>query len=215
MQATAKLRYLMMAPRKVRLVADLVKGKSVEEAITILQFTNRAAARPLRKTIMSAAANALATEGTSRLKSEDLSVSKIQVDSGPIAKRIQFRAMGRAYRIRKRFSHITVVVRADLKAAEAIEKSAAKKSADEEKKPARAKAKRKSPARKKTGKAAKTTRKKTPEKANAGKSTGTKKRATTKKSTTRKSSATAGKTTGKKKPAAGKTKAAKKDKPEE
>ena len=62
MQATARLKYLMMSPRKVRRVVSLIKGKSVEEALTILKFTNKAAAGPLAKTIQSATANALAIE---------------------------------------------------------------------------------------------------------------------------------------------------------
>ncbi len=110
MQATAKIKYLMMSPRKVRRVVELVKGKPLEEAITILKFTNKAAAMPLLKTIQSAAANALAEEGTSRLKAEDLSISRIQVDEGPRAKRVRFRAMGRVYRYKHRFTHLTVVV---------------------------------------------------------------------------------------------------------
>jgi len=110
MQARARLKFLMMSPRKVRQVADLVKDKSVEDAVTILKFTNKAAAEPLRKTIESATANALSFEGTSKLKAEDLEIRQIIVDGGPVAKRIQFRAMGRAFRIRKRFSHLTVVV---------------------------------------------------------------------------------------------------------
>jgi large subunit ribosomal protein L22 len=110
MQATARLKYLMMSPRKVRRVVSLVKGKSVDEALTILKFTNKAAATPLAKTIQAATANALAIEGTSRLKAEDLSIANIQVDEGPRAKRLRFRAMGRVYRYKKRFAHLTVVV---------------------------------------------------------------------------------------------------------
>jgi len=110
MQATAKIRYLMMSPRKIRRVVPLVKGKSVDEALMILKFTNKAAAGPLAKTIRSATANALSTEGTSRIKAEDLSIAYIRVDEGPRAKRIRFRAMGRVYRYKKRFAHLTVVV---------------------------------------------------------------------------------------------------------
>jgi large subunit ribosomal protein L22 len=110
MQATARLKYLMMSPRKVRRVVSLVKGKSVDEALTILKFVNKAAATPVAKTIQAATANALAEEGTSRIKAEDLSIARIQVDEGPRAKRIRFRAMGRVYRYKKRFAHLTVVV---------------------------------------------------------------------------------------------------------
>jgi large subunit ribosomal protein L22 len=110
MQATARLRYVMMSPRKLRRVVSLIKGKSVDEALTILKYTHKAAAGPLAKTIQSATANALAIEGTSRLKAEDLSIAKICVDEGPRAKRVRFRAMGRVYRYKKPFAHVTVVV---------------------------------------------------------------------------------------------------------
>lgn len=100
----------MMSPRKLRRVVSLVKGKSVDEALTILKYTHKAAAGPLAKTIQSATANALAIEGTSRLKAEDLSIAKICVDEGPRAKRVRFRAMGRVYRYKKPFAHVTVVV---------------------------------------------------------------------------------------------------------
>jgi len=110
MQATARLRYVMMSPRKLRRVVSLIRGKSVDEALTILKYTHKAAAGPLAKTIQSATANALAIEGTSRLKAEDLSIAKICVDEGPRAKRVRFRAMGRVYRYKKPFAHVTVVV---------------------------------------------------------------------------------------------------------
>ncbi len=110
MQGIAKLKYLMMSPRKIRRVASLIKDKSVEEALAILKFTNKAAAEPLAKTIQSATANVLAIEGTSRLKAEDLSIARVNVDEGPRAKRIEFRAMGRANRYKHRFAHLTVVV---------------------------------------------------------------------------------------------------------
>lgn len=100
----------MMSPRKLRRVVSLVRGKSVDEALTILKYTQKAAAGPLAKTIQSATANALAIEGTSKLKAEDLSIAKICVDDGPRAKRVRFRAMGRAYRYKKSFAHVTVVV---------------------------------------------------------------------------------------------------------
>lgn len=110
MQGIARLKYLMMSPRKIRRVVSLIKGKSVEEALAILRFTHKAAADPLAKTIQSATANVLAIEGTSRLKAEDLSIARINVDEGPRAKRIEFRAMGRANRYKRRFAHLTVVV---------------------------------------------------------------------------------------------------------
>ena len=154
MQATARLKYLMMSPRKVRRVVSLVKGKSVDEALTILKFTNKAAAAPLAKTIQSATANALAAEGTSRIKAEDLSIALIQVDEGPRAKRIRFRAMGRVYRYKKRFAHVTVVVEGEPQAeAPAKKRRAGGKTAKDTVKPEKETGKKtKAPAKKKTTK---------------------------------------------------------------
>lgn len=110
MHAIAKTKYLRMSPKKVRQVADLIKGKKVLDALNILNFTPKAAAEPLAKTLKSAASNAIANEGTSRLKAEDLSIKKIFVDSAPTMKRIRFQSMGRIFRIRKRMCHITIEV---------------------------------------------------------------------------------------------------------
>jgi len=159
MQATARLRYLLMSPRKVRRVIPLVKGKSVDEALTILKFLNKAAAGPLAKTIQSATANALSVEGTSRLKAEDLSVTQIRVDEGPRAKRIRFRAMGRVYRYKKRFAHLTVVVEGEPEeepqTKKRISRKAAKKSDAGDKAAAPKKATAKKPVKKATKKTAK------------------------------------------------------------
>jgi len=130
MQATARLKYLMMSPRKVRRVVSLIKGKSVQEALNILKFTNKAAASPLAKTIQSATANALAVEGTSRLKAEDLAIVSIRVDEGPRAKRIRFRAMGRVFRYKKRFAHLTVIVEGEPKEESPAKKRRAVKKAE-------------------------------------------------------------------------------------
>ena len=110
MDATARARFIRGSARKVRKVADLIRGKNVEEALNILTFTPQAAAFVLEKTLKSAAANALALEGTAKLKAEGLWVKKILVDGGPIMKRIRPMGMGRAYKIRKRTNHITIVV---------------------------------------------------------------------------------------------------------
>jgi large subunit ribosomal protein L22 len=91
-------------------VADLIRGKNVEEALSILTFTPKVAASVLEKVLKSATANALSVEGTAKLKAEDLRVKRILVDGGPIMKRIRAMGMGRAYRIRKRTHHITIVV---------------------------------------------------------------------------------------------------------
>lgn len=107
MAATAKLRYLRIAPRKVRLVADLIRKKKVEEAQTILNFTIRKAALPLLKLLNSAVANA---RNSFQLEAKNLYISKITVDEGPKYKRWMPRARGIAYPIQKKTSHITLVL---------------------------------------------------------------------------------------------------------
>lgn len=106
MEATAKLRYLKASPQKVRLVADLVRGKKVEDAIQILRFTKKRVASDLEKLLRSAVANAENSEVGVDI--DDLVVSKIYVNDGPREKRVQPAPMGRAYRILKRQSHVTV-----------------------------------------------------------------------------------------------------------
>jgi len=110
MQAVARTKYLRMSPKKVRQVAELIKGKPVLDALNILNFTPKAAAHQLAKTLKSAAANAISNEGTSKLKAEDLSVKTVLVDAAPTMKRIRFQSMGRIFRIRKRMCHITIEV---------------------------------------------------------------------------------------------------------
>lgn len=107
MEAGASLKLLRMAPRKVRLVADLVRGRGVEEALKTLRFTQRAASRPLKKLIESAVANA---ENNHGLDIDTLWVREIRVDEGPTLKRFMPRAQGRAFRIRKKTSHVSVVL---------------------------------------------------------------------------------------------------------
>ena len=109
-KATARLRYVSIPPRKMRLVAGLVKGLPVEKALNILNFTPRIAAHHIAKTVKSAAANALSLEGTDHLRPESLHVKKITVDAAPTAKRIRFQSMGRVFRYRKRHCHLTVVL---------------------------------------------------------------------------------------------------------
>lgn len=108
MEARAVARYERVSPRKARLVVDLIRGKSVEEATAILRFTPRGAAEVVEKVLNSAVANA---EKNLHVKSQDLIVATTFVDEGPTLKRIRPRAMGRAFRINKRTSHITVVVK--------------------------------------------------------------------------------------------------------
>jgi large subunit ribosomal protein L22 len=105
--ATAKARFVRVSATKSRRVIDLVRGKSVTEALDILRWAPQAASEPVAKVIASAAANAQNNDG---LDPSTLVVAAIYADEGPTAKRIRPRAQGRAYRIRKRTSHITVIV---------------------------------------------------------------------------------------------------------
>src|SRR5213075_3172879 len=114
MEATATLRYLKASPQKVRLVADLVRGKKVDEALSILRFTKKSSAKDLLKLLRSAVANAEDKEAN--VDSDDLVVSKIYVNEGPREKRVQPAPMGRAYRIQKRKAHVTVHVSDEVKA---------------------------------------------------------------------------------------------------
>jgi large subunit ribosomal protein L22 len=105
--AQAKARFVRVSASKARRVIDLVRGKSVEEALDILRWAPQAASEPVAKVIASAAANAQNNDG---LDPTTLVVATITADEGPTAKRIRPRAQGRAFRIRKRTSHITVIV---------------------------------------------------------------------------------------------------------
>jgi large subunit ribosomal protein L22 len=113
MEAKAHLKYLKASPQKVRLVADLVRGKTVEDAIQILRFTKKRCAPDLEKLLRSAVANAENSEAGADI--DDLVVSKIYVNEGPREKRIQPAPMGRAFRILKRQSHVTVYVSDEVK----------------------------------------------------------------------------------------------------
>jgi large subunit ribosomal protein L22 len=108
MEVTARLRYLQASPQKVRLVADLIRGKEVEEAAGILKLTNKAAARPLAKLLRSAVANAENRDEQADI--DRLYVKAISVDGGPTLKRLRPQPMGRAFRILKRQSHITITL---------------------------------------------------------------------------------------------------------
>lgn len=107
MEAKAVGKYIRVAPRKVRLVADMIRGKSVLEALTTLQFCDKRAAGSLEKVVKSAVANAQQASGA---EEESLLVKAVTVDQGPTLRRFIPRAMGRATRIRKRTSHITVIL---------------------------------------------------------------------------------------------------------
>ena len=107
MEAKATLRYARISPRKVAIVCDLIRGKSVAQATAILMATPKAASELLLKLLKSAAANA---ENNHGMDPEKLYVSTTFATPGPIIKRIRPRAQGRAFRINKRTSHITVAV---------------------------------------------------------------------------------------------------------
>ncbi len=107
MSVEAKLRYSRISPRKVRLVADLIRGLQVDEAEKILQFTVKKSAEPILKVLKSAVANA---EHNFNLKKTNLHILEIKVDGGPIIKRYRPRARGVAFPIQKRTSHITITV---------------------------------------------------------------------------------------------------------
>ena len=112
MEARAVSRYNMLSARKARLVADLVRGKGVEEAVHILSLTPKKAAPLIQKTILAAVANARQDDEAVGVADEDFVIQEIRVDEGPTHKRIRPRAQGRAFRIRKRTSHISVTVSA-------------------------------------------------------------------------------------------------------
>lgn len=107
MEAKARLRFARISPRKARLVADLVRGKKSEEALNILSFTKKASAKILIKLLKSAIANATQKK---TIDIDRLYVKQIMVDQGPTMKRFQPRALGRATTIRKRTSHIHIIL---------------------------------------------------------------------------------------------------------
>jgi large subunit ribosomal protein L22 len=185
--AVAKARFVRVSPTKARRVINLVRGKSVSEALDILRWAPQAASLPVAKVIASAAANAQNNNG---LDPATLVVASVCADDGPTAKRIRPRAQGRAFRIRRRTSHITVVVEsrpakdargsqsastARARRAQASKAAAAKapaKKAAAEKAPAKKAAAAKAPAKKAA--AEKAPAKKAPaKKTSAAKSTGT------------------------------------------
>ncbi len=108
MEATAKVTYVRIAPRKVQIVLDLIRNKPVEEAMAILKHTPKAACEPLAKLLKSAIANA---ENNKNMDVTRLYVAECFVCQGPTLKRIRPRAQGRAFRINKKTSHITMVLK--------------------------------------------------------------------------------------------------------
>lgn len=107
MQATAKLNYIRMSPQKARLVVDLIRGRRVSDALTVLRMANKRAAPQVEKVLRSAVANA---ENTGQVDVDDLVVTAAYVNEGPRLKRLRPAPMGRAFRYLHRMAHIVVTV---------------------------------------------------------------------------------------------------------
>lgn len=150
-EVKAHNRYLRMSPRKVRLVVDMVRGMDVAPAIDQLKYLNKAAARPVRKLLESAAANA---KHNNRIESDNLFVKAIVVNEGPTIKRWMPKAMGASGMIRKRTSHLSVTLapKDETKVPKPEAKKEKKDDKKEEKKAAPEKKEEKKPAAKKTEK---------------------------------------------------------------
>jgi large subunit ribosomal protein L22 len=110
MEAVAKLNDFPTSPRKVRLVADLIRGKKVSHAIGVLTYQPQAAAPVIKKVLMSAVANWQNKNEDLKIEDANLFVKSIQIDGGRVLKRLRPAPQGRAYRVRKRSHHITIVV---------------------------------------------------------------------------------------------------------
>jgi large subunit ribosomal protein L22 len=137
--ATAIARFVRVSPRKARRVIDLVRGRSVADALDILRWAPQTASEPVAKVIASAAANAQNNNG---LDPATLVVATVYADEGPTAKRIRPRAQGRAFRIRRRTSHITVVLESRPAKDQRSEKSTRARRAEASKAAAKAPAKK-------------------------------------------------------------------------
>jgi len=114
MDARAKANFVLISPRKARLSADLIKNKPVNEALAILKYTPKKGARMISKVLTAAIANAVDVEGSGKLDPDTLFVKSATIDPGPMMPRWRPRAFGRAARIRKRLSHIRVVVTTEM-----------------------------------------------------------------------------------------------------
>ena len=137
MEVRAQLRFLRATPRKVRLVADLIRGKGVQEAVNILHLTNKSAAKPLEKLLKSAIANAESRDEP--VDVDRLFVKEVMVDGGPTMKRFRPAPMGRGFRVLKRSSHVTLKL--DTRKGESETKAKTVETKAVDKKPAEKKAK--------------------------------------------------------------------------
>jgi len=110
MEAVAKLNRYPTSPRKMRLVIDNIRGLSIEKALNVLKFTNKHCARPLEKLVLSAVSNWEQINEGARIDESELYIKQAFVDSGKIIRRIRPAPFGRAYRIRKRSNHVTIII---------------------------------------------------------------------------------------------------------
>lgn len=110
MEARAITKYIGSSPRKMRLVIDLIRGMRADKALEVLHFSSKHSSRNAEKTLRSAMANLMNSDDSTRVEPEDLIVKEAYVNQGPTVKRISPAPMGRAYRIRKRSCHLTIVV---------------------------------------------------------------------------------------------------------
>lgn len=170
MEARAQARYVRVTPMKARRVVDLIRGMNADDAQAMLRFAPQAASEPVGKVLASAVANATNNHA---MDAKDLRISEAFVDEGPTMKRIRPRAQGRAYRIRKRSSHITVIVTDGIEAPKVTKPTKpAKPEAVEA--PAKSEAPAKKAAAKKTAPASETAAKKTAAKKTTAKKTAAK-----------------------------------------
>lgn len=110
MEAKAIKRYIPSSPRKMRLLVDLIRNKSVEDGVNILKFSKKHAAKVVEKTMISAYSNLIKKLDTGRLNRNEVMIKEAFVDGGPVLKRMLPAPQGRAYRIRKRSAHLTIIV---------------------------------------------------------------------------------------------------------
>ncbi|MGD8779015.1 MAG: 50S ribosomal protein L22 [Ignavibacteria bacterium] len=110
MEAVARHKYIGTSPRKMRLVVDLIRGESVDKALEILHFNPKHASKDAEKVLRSAVSNLFNKDEETKMEPSDLFVKEAFVDQGPTLKRISPAPMGRAYRIRKRSNHLTIIV---------------------------------------------------------------------------------------------------------
>jgi large subunit ribosomal protein L22 len=110
MEARAITKYIGSSPRKMRLLIDLIRGMQADKALEVLHFSSKHASKQAEKTLRSAISNLLNSDDSTRVEPQDLFIKEAYVNQGPTLKRISPAPMGRAYRIRKRSCHLTIVV---------------------------------------------------------------------------------------------------------